>query len=126
MSTLKGRLIWVADAQPQGWACSQCDWTFSRPTLLTNNDAKNAYDRLAAASFAKHDCTNYAQRAHESSRETFAERARKLIMRGFKPKDAVEITLQEMKFEHRGDPKFIERAHEDAEDFIRRVKEGLI
>ena len=46
--------------------------------------------------------------------------------RGFKPKDAMEITLQEMMFEHRGDPKFIEKAQKEAEDFMRRVKAGLI
>jgi len=47
-------------------------------------------------------------------------------VRGFKPKDAVEITLQEIMFEHRGDPATIEKARVDAEDFLRRVKEGLI
>jgi hypothetical protein len=47
-------------------------------------------------------------------------------MRGFKPKDAVEITLQEMMFEHRENPKLMEKARVDAEDFLRRVKEGLI
>jgi rRNA processing protein Krr1/Pno1 len=96
------------------------------PTLLSDVDAKNAYDRLAAGSFAKHDCTTYAQRAKDSQKNTFADQARKLITRGFKPKDAVDITLQEMMFEHRGDPKFIEKAQSEAEDFIRRVKEGLI
>jgi rRNA processing protein Krr1/Pno1 len=95
-------------------------------TLLSDVDAKNAYDRLAAGSFAKHDCTTYAQRAKDSQKNTFADQARKLITRGFKPKDAVDITLQEMMFEHRGDPKFIEKAQIEAEDFIRRVKEGLI
>ena len=123
---MKGRLIWIADAQPQGWACSLCQWSFSMPTLLTDVDAKNAYDRLAAGSFAKHDCSTYAQRPKDSQRVTFSDQARKLITRGFKPKDAVEITLQEMKFEHRGDPKFIEKAQKEAENFMRRVKEGLI
>jgi len=47
-------------------------------------------------------------------------------MRGFKPKDAVEITLQEIMFEHGRDPKIIEKARLDANDFLRRVKEGLI
>ena len=96
------------------------------PTLLNDVDAKNAYDRLAAGSFAKHDCNTYAQRTKESQKVTFSDQARKLITRGFKPKDAMEITLQEMMFEHRGDPKFIEKAQKDAEDFMRRVKEGLI
>jgi hypothetical protein len=96
------------------------------PTLLNDIDAKNAYDRLAAGSFAKHDCNTYAQRTKESQKVTFSDQARKLITRGFKPKDAMEITLQEMMFEHRGDPKFIEKAQKEAEDFMRRVKAGLI
>ena len=29
-------------------------------------------------------------------------------------------------FEHSGDPKIIEKAHLDADDFLRRLKEGLI
>jgi len=47
-------------------------------------------------------------------------------MRGFTPKNAVEMTIREIIFEDRGDPRIIEKAHVDAEDFIRRVKEGLI
>jgi hypothetical protein len=47
-------------------------------------------------------------------------------MRGFRPKDAVELTLQEMMLEHRENPKLIEKARVDAEEFLRRVKEGLI
>jgi hypothetical protein len=47
-------------------------------------------------------------------------------MQGFQPKDAVQITLQEIMFEHRGDPKLIEAARAAADDFLRRVKEGLI
>ena len=124
-------LIWVAHQHPQGWACSQCGWTFFAPTLLTDAEAKSAYDRLAAANFAEHDCTKYAQRANPSERESsegdsVAQRARNLVVRGFKPKDAVEITLQEIMFEHRGDPTTVEKARVDAEDFLRRVKEGLI
>jgi len=121
-----GRLIWIADQQPQAWACSQCEWSFSAPTLLTEIEAKNAYDRLASASFAKHDCTTYARRANSSERDSFAQQARKLVMQGFQPKDAVQITLQEIMFEHRGDPKLIEAARAAADDFLRRVNEGLI
>ncbi len=58
--------------------------------------------------------------------DSFADRARKLVLRGFKPKDAAEITLQEIVFESRNDPHVVEKAQQDAEDFLRRVKEGLI
>ena len=123
---MQGRLIWAADGQTQGWACSECQWSFSRPTLLTEMDAKHAYNRLAAESFQRHDCATYAQRVNQSREVPFAEKARNLIMRGFTPKNAVELTLQEIEFEHRGNPTAVEKAHFDAEDFIRRVKEGLI
>ncbi len=39
-----------------------------------------------------------------SDSESFAARARKLVTRGFKPKDAAQITLQEITFENRNDP----------------------
>ena len=58
--------------------------------------------------------------------DSFADRARKLVLRGFKPKDAAEITLQEIVFESRNDARVAEKARQDSEDFLRRVKEGLI
>jgi hypothetical protein len=119
-------LIWVGEQQLQGWACSRCEWNFPVPTLLSNRDAKNAYDRLASAKFAGHDCQEHSQRASGSQEETFAERARKLVTRGFKPRDAVEITLQEIMLEHGNKPTIIEKARADAEAFLRRVKEGLM
>ena len=60
------------------------------------------------------------------SGESFAERARKLVVRGFKPKDAVDVTLQEVLLEHRNDPAIAEQARAEAEQFLRRVREGLI
>ena len=45
---------------------------------------------------------------------------------GFKPKDAAQITLQEITFENRNDPNAARKAQADAEDFLRRVKDGLI
>jgi len=119
-------LVWVSDRHRQGWGCSQCEWGSSVPVLLTDTEAKNAYDRLASAKFAEHDCTKYAQRANPSYQESVTERVRKLVAQGFKPKDAVEITLQEIMFEHRDEAKIIEKARADAEDFLRRIKEGLI
>ena len=38
----------------------------------------------------------------------------------------MELSLQEIALEFRSDPKMIERAKQEAEDFLRRVKEGLI
>jgi DnaJ-class molecular chaperone len=94
--------------------------------MLSDPEAKKAYDRLAAAKFEEHQCAQHGARPNFGGEETFAERARKLVMRGFKPKDAVEIVLQEISLEHRKDVKKIEQARLDGEDFLRRVKSGLI
>ena len=47
-------------------------------------------------------------------------------MRGFKPKDAAEITMQEIIFESRDDPDIARKVQIEAKDFLQRVKEGLI
>ena len=119
-------LTWVSHQRLTGWACSQCGWTFPVPSLLTDQEAKSAYDRLASAQFQDHDCAAYGQPDVAGDSESFAARARKLVTRGFKPKDAVQITLQEITFENRSDPAAAKKAQTDAEDFLRRVKDGLI
>ena len=119
-------LSWVSDHRLTGWTCSQCSWTFPVPSMLSDPEAKSAYDRLAAAKFQEHDCAKHGPRPSFGEEETFAERARKLVMRGFKPKDAIEIVLQEITLEHRHDAKKMEQARNDAEDFLRKVKSGLI
>ena len=119
-------LTWLADQNFQGWSCSQCDWNYPVPSLLSDLEAKKAYDRLAAAKFEEHDCAQHPKQMRLADGQTFAERARKLIMRGFKPKDAVELTMQEVSLEHRNEPKVLERARADAEEFLRRIRQGLI
>ena len=119
-------LTWVSDQRRQGWACSQCEWHFPVPSLLSDPDAKSAYDRLAAAKFQDHDCAVHPQSAAPAVNDSFAQRARSLVLRGFKPKDAADITLQEILLEHRNDPKMMVQARADAEDFLRRVRDGLI
>ena len=119
-------LTWVSHQRLTGWACSQCGWTFPVPSMLTDQEAKSAYDRLAASKFQEHDCSVHGQPAALSDSESFAARARKLVTRGFKPKDAAQITLQEITFENRNDPSAARKAQMDAEDFLRRVKDGLI
>jgi len=115
-----------------GWACSNCRWRFPVPTLLRGEEAMAAYDRLAAAKFREHRCeaettSSEAKPATKRDADTaFAERARLLIKRGYKPKVAVELVLHETEIEHRNDPKIMEKAHADAEDFLLRVRKGLI
>jgi len=118
-------LTWVSHQRLTGWACSQCGWTFPVPSLLTDQEAKSAYDRLASSRFQSHDCEAHGQSLLADS-ESFSARARKLVAQGFKPKDAVQITLQEIMFEHRGDPEVARRAEADAEEFLRHVKDGSI
>jgi len=119
-------LTWMSEKDSHGWGCSQCEWVFQLPSLLSDPEARKAYDRLAASRFQEHDCAAFAEKKHDDSGPNVTERARKLVMRGFKPKDAVELSLQEIALEFRSDPKMIERAKQEAEDFLRRVKEGLI
>ena len=116
----------AADHHLQGWTCSHCEWTYPLPPLLNDPAAKSAYDRLAEARFAEHDCAEKPRKLVFADGQTFAEHARKLIMRGFKPKDAVDLTLQEIALEHRAEPEAMAHADQDAQDFLRRVKQGLI
>jgi len=124
-------LIWIEDAN-QGWACSSCRWRFPIPTLLSENEAKRAYDRLAAVKFREHKCdaeTGLPATQPEIRRDldpTFAERARKLIQQGYKPKDAVELLIQETALENRNDARIIEKARAEADNFLLQVRKGLI
>jgi hypothetical protein len=127
-NTVARWLAWVSDQRLTGWTCSQCNWTYPVPALLSDPEAKKAFDRLASAKFQQHDCA-----AHEppsttpfSPTQSFELRARKLVMQGFKPKDAAEIAMQEIIFENRSDSKVADRVKTEAEDFLRRVKSGLI
>jgi hypothetical protein len=123
-------LIWIQGSSDPGWACSSCHWKFPMPTLLGSDDAKKAYDRLAASKFRDHQCEDEkdsptAARAQDNE-PTFADRASKLIKAGYKPKDAVDIVAQELLLENRGDVKTRERIKIEAEDFLLRVRRGLI
>ena len=41
-------LVWITDRGIRGWACSQCEWSYTIPTLLTDPKANEVYDRLAS------------------------------------------------------------------------------
>jgi len=123
-------LIWF-EGDATGWACSNCRWRFPVPTLL-GEEAKSAYDRLADVSFREHKCqveTSLSAAKQETNRNAdtaFADRARILIKRGYKPKVAVELVLHEVKMEHGYDQRIMEKARADAEDFLLKVRKGLI
>lgn len=124
-------LIWLA-GDTDGWACSNCQWRCPVPTLLSTQEAKAAYDRLAAAKFAEHRCetdTSPSLAKQETKRNVdnaLADRARMLIKRGYTPKIAVDLALQEMEVEYGNNPKRMEMARADAEDFLSRARRGLI
>ena len=119
-------LIWTSHPTFQGWTCSQCEWNYPLPTLLTNAEARTAYDRLAAGKFRDHRCADHLLRLAPAEHDNFSARIRKLVQQGFKPKDAVELFLQEIALEYRGQAKVLERAKTEGEDFLRRMKAGLI
>jgi len=122
-------LIWIEDDQSKGWACSYCQWRFPVPTLLSDPEAKSAYDRLATTKFREHKCEASAPANLTPALESdhvFEQRARQLVTRGYKPKDAVEIVLQDLALEYMSDSRRMEKARADAEEFLRKVRKGLI
>ena len=48
-------MIWT-EGDAKGWACSNCQWRFPIPTLLSGEEAIGAYNRLAAVTFREHKC----------------------------------------------------------------------
>ena len=119
-------LVWTVDRAFQGWTCSQCEWNSPLPTLLNDPEAKTAYDRLAAAKFRDHHCSDHLTRLSAGPTDSFTARIRKMVTQGFKPKDAVELFLQEIALEYRNQPKVLAQAKSEADDFLRRLRAGLI
>jgi len=119
-------LLWAVDRAFQGWTCSQCEWNYPIPTLLSDPEAKTAYDRLAAAKFRVHNCADHLARLASTGSENFTARLRSMVAHGFKPKDAVELFLQEVAIEYPKQPKILAQAKAEGEDFLRRLRAGLI
>ena len=119
-------LIWMSYHDVQGWACSQCEWTYPLPALLSDPEARDAFDRLASAKFKVHDCASHPRTALVEAHEVFIKRMREFVSRGYKPKDAADLVVQDAMLEHRANPELIQRARSEAEEFIRRVREGRI
>ena len=87
---MKRSLIWT-EGNEAGWSCSNCQWRFVLPPLLSGEKAMGTYDRLAAARFHEHSMRTCRDRFWQSQQNTtpdtfFVDRARMLIMRGYKPK----------------------------------------
>ena len=124
-------LIWIA-GDADGWGCSSCRWRFPIPALLNGEEAKAAYDRLAATKFREHKClgephvSTREQETTQNAYSSFGDRARLLIKQGYSPKVAVELVLCDIEVEHGKDAKMMEEAHADAEFFLLQVRQGRI
>jgi len=119
-------MIWITVKSFRGWSCSDCGWNYAVPTLLSEAEAKSAFDRLALSKFRGHDCTENSQRPEYPGRPSVTERIRKLVSSGYKPKDAVDIIVQEVGLEFRDKPDVIDEAQSEAQDFLRRMREGIV
>lgn len=121
-------LIWIQGDGDVGWACSNCRWRFPVPTLLASEEGREAYDRLAAAKFRQHNCEDHSSLpfAEEAAHNEVAEQAKVLIKRGYKPRDAVELVLQETALESRNDERVMKKARADGDDFLQKLSKGLI
>ena len=123
--------IWI-EGGANGWACSNCQWRFPIPTLLSGEEAIGAYNRLAALKFREHKCeatgglSAASQEPKWDAGNAFVQRARMLIKRGYTPKVAVDLVLQETEVEHGNDSRMMEKARADAEDFLLKIRKGLI
>jgi hypothetical protein len=124
--TANRELLWIVEPRFQGWICSQCEWNDPVPTLLNDPDAKTAYDRLASSKFRAHKCAEHLARLPRTGADSFTARIKKMIAHGFKPKDAVELMVQEVSLECPGQPKILAQAKAEGEDFLRRLRAGLI
>lgn len=120
-------VAWAQDGGNPRWICSECEWNYPLPTLLTDPEARTAFDRLAHARFEKHNCADHPKQASTlPGGDTLADRARKFIAHGYKPKDAVQLILDEIELEYRQKPSVIEKARKDAEEFLRKLRQGQI
>ena len=119
-------MVWIADPDFHGWICSDCEWNSAIPTLLEDPEARSAFDRLASGKFRGHNCAEHPARNASNRPASLTERMRTLVKRGYKPKDAAELVLQEISLEFREQKGIVKQAEAEAGEFLRRVREGII
>ena len=78
---------------------------------------KEGLRQLASAKFQRHDCATH-QPVASLDPDTFIARAKGLVMRGFKPKDAAEIASKEIMFENDHDPDIARKVQIEVNDFL--------
>jgi hypothetical protein len=119
-------MMWIADPDFHGWICSDCEWNSAIPTLLEDPEARSAFDRLASGKFRGHNCADHPTRNASNRPASLTERMRMLVKRGYKPKDAAELVLQEISLEFREQKGILKQAETEAVEFLRRVRDGII
>ena len=119
-------MLWRIALDVRKWACSDCGWEYPVPSLLSDPEALRAFDRLARDKFLAHSCVDHPTQPAPVPHESATERMRGLVRRGYKPKDAAEIVLQEISLEHGPGTKKALQAEEEAREFLRRVRDGII
>jgi hypothetical protein len=119
-------MMWIVDPDFHGWICSDCGWNSAIPTLLEDPEARSAFDRLASGKFRGHSCADHPGRNASNRPASLTERMRILVKRGYKPKDAAELVLQEISLEFREQKGILKQAEAEAVEFLRRVREGII
>jgi len=119
-------MVWITSRSFRGWSCSDCGWNYPVPTLLSEAEAKAAFDRLALSKFRGHECTEHSERLEYPGRPSVTERIRTLVASGYKPKDAIDIVVQEVGLEFRDKPDVIDAAQSEAQDFLRRMRDGIL
>jgi len=115
-------MVWIADPDFHGWICSDCEWNSAIPTLLEDPEARSAFDRLASGEFRGHKCAEHPARNASNRPASLTERMRTLVKRGYKPKDAAELVLQEISLEFREQKGIVKQAEAEAVEFLRRVR----
>src|SRR5436305_66461 len=98
---------------------------FSASFASRRSRGKEGLRQTASAKFQRHDCATH-QPVASLDPDSFIARAKGLVKRGFKPKDAADITAREIMFENHDDPDIARKVQIEAQGFLRRVKEGLI
>lgn len=98
---------------------------------IRDHPETGAYDRATEAKVREHQREGEIRSAqeqaiHRAADTAFADRARMLIKRGYAPKVAVELVLHEMEFEQGNNSRAMEKARAEAEDFLRRTRQGII
>jgi hypothetical protein len=104
----------------------------SLQSAVANLPEADVGDQFGGATLRKHHAApttgvSTLERASNRDPDTaFADRARALIKRGYTPKVAVDLVLHELQVEHGDNSRLMDKARSDAEEFLFKLRRGLI